>query len=79
MRNLTVSLQDPVARWLRVKAAHEEKSVSRYVSELVTRQMQDDERYTQAMGRFLSRQPRPLHEGGPYPSRDELHERTDLR
>lgn len=79
MKNLTVSLQEPVARWLRVKAAHEEKSVSRYLSDLVTSQMQQEERYSQAMSRFLTRQPSLISQGGPYPSRDELHARAHLR
>lgn len=72
-------LDDPVVRWLRVRAAQNDKSVSRYVGDLLKGEMSEEERYHQAMERYLSRQPARISEPGSYPRRDQLHDRADLR
>lgn len=79
MKNLTIALDEPLARWVRVKAAHEDKSVSRYLGDLLRGQMATEDRYTQAMARFLDRQPTRVSQDGHYPSRAELHDRAGLR
>lgn len=56
MRNLTVSMDDDTARWLRLQAAGAEMSMSRYLCRLVQREMQRDHRYQVAMARVLARQ-----------------------
>ncbi len=75
MKNVTISVSEQVARWARVYAAKQGKSVSRMVGELLERHMREEEQYDEAMGAFLALAPVPLKEGGGYPCRDELHER----
>ena len=79
MKNLTIALDEPLARWVRVKAAQEDRSVSRYLGDLLRSQMANEDRYAQAMARFLARQPSKISQDGRYPTRDELHDRAGLR
>lgn len=75
MRNLTISLDERVARWARVAAAERDVSVSRFVSDLLRARMEEDEAYAGARQRSLARRPRRLKATGEkYPSRDELHD-----
>ncbi len=76
MKNITITLEEEVARWARVRAAERETSVSRLVGEMLREKMMEEQAYETAMQVYLSRSPRPLK--GPnqvYPSRGELHER----
>jgi hypothetical protein len=76
MKNVTITLDEEVAHWARIKAAELDTSVSKLVGEMLREQMIRDQSYEQAMRRFLSKKPRKLNESGaPYPSRDEIHER----
>lgn len=75
MKNVTISLEDDVARWVRVLAARNEKSVSRLVGELLKGKMQAEHGYESALRDYLSCPPTPLKTSGGYPSRDELHAR----
>jgi len=75
MRNVTVTLEDEVARWARLLAAREEKSVSRLLGEVLREKMLAERGYDAAMKSYLARKPRRLKKSGGYPSRDELHER----
>ena len=75
MRNVTITLEEEVARWVRVRAAEADTSVSRWVGELLSRRMRHDAEYEEAMERFLARPPKALSGGCRYPSRDEVHER----
>ena len=75
MRNLTISLDERVARWARVAAAERDVSVSRFVSDLLRARMEEDEAYAAAKQRSMARRPRRLKApGDEYPSRDELHD-----
>jgi hypothetical protein len=78
MPNLTVTADEEVLRWARVRAAEKNTSVARLVGELLRQQMESDSRYEEARRRFMARKPRRLGRGR-YPSRDELHERHRLR
>lgn len=80
MKNVTLSLDEEVARWARIRAAELDTSVSRMLSDLLREMMAREQTYQTAMRGYLSRKPRVLHEPSvPYPSRDELHDRGDLR
>ena len=79
MRNVTVTLDDETARWARVEAARHEMSVSRFIRETLRERMGGQAAYDGAMDRYLSRSPVVLTEGGPYPQREELHDRAGLR
>jgi hypothetical protein len=78
MPNLTITAEEEVLRWARVRAAEENTSVARLVGDILKRQMQAERSYQVARRRFLSVKARPLSQG-PYPSRDELHDRARLR
>ena len=76
MKNVTITLDEEVARWARIKAAHQETSVSRLVGEMLKEKMEQELSYRSAMQRYLSRKPAQLSEPGmSYPRREELHER----
>lgn len=76
MKNVTITLDEGVARWARIRAAERNTSVSRMVGELLADLMRREERYAAAMERVLARKPRRLSAPGtPYPARAKLHER----
>ncbi len=79
LKNVTITLDEQVARWARLEAAHENTSVSRFVGELLADRMRGSQVYDAAMERYLSVKPRAVSNGHPCPTRDELHDRADLR
>ena len=80
MKNVTVTLDEEVARWARVRAARDNVSLSRYLGGLLEEQMQHERAYETSMTRYLSRGPEPLKgEGETYPRREALHELDLLR
>ncbi len=79
MKNVTISMDEELARWVRIKAAEQNMSVSRYIREQLLSQMRHAERYRQAMKRNLARRPRNLSGGRDYSSREEIHDRPLLR
>jgi hypothetical protein len=75
MKNITVTLDDETATWARVYAARQNKSLSRFLGELLHSTMRESHAYEDAMARFLAKQPLPLSEGGAsYPSREDLYD-----
>ena len=58
--------------------AEENTSVARLVGDLLKERMRAERGYQAAKRRFLGVKARVLS-SGPYPSRDELHDRPDLR
>jgi hypothetical protein len=80
MKNVTITLEEEVARWARVEAAERNTSVSRLVGELLRQHMREEQAYDVAMKRYLSRKPKRLkRRGDHYAGREELHDRTRLR
>ena len=79
MRNVTITLEDEVARWVRVWAAEHDTSVSQFVGDLVKKKMNNELEYNRAQKRFMGRGAQVLKESGAYLQRDELHERDLLR
>jgi hypothetical protein len=78
MRNVTVSMDDKVARWVRLEAARRDMSVSRFLAELAKTQMSSEQRYRRAMASALARKPF-LKSSDRYLSREELHDRARFR
>ena len=77
MKNVTVTLPEDVAAWLRVRAAENGRSVSRWLAELLEGMRRGDDGYDLAMERYLARKPRKLlWADGSKPTRDELHDRS---
>lgn len=80
MKNVTITLDEEVARWARIQAAEQETSVSRLVGEMLRQKMVTEAGYRAAQEQFFSVEPRPLREPcRPLPSREELHDRAGLR
>ena len=78
LRNVTVTLEEQVARWARMEAARKEMSVSRLLGKILKERMLEKDGYMGAMRRALARKPF-LNTDGSYPSREEAHDRADLR
>lgn len=76
MKNVTISVDEDVARWARVWAAEHDTSLSRILGDELRRKMELEQNYGRAQRRFLSKSPRELKPPGtPYPNREELYER----
>lgn len=78
MPNLTITAEEEVLRWARVRAAEGNTSVARLVGDLLREHMKEERGYENAKRRFLGTTPRVLSKG-PYPSRDEVHDRPRPR
>ena len=80
MKNVTITLDEEVARWARIRAAELNTSVSRLLGNLLRDHMVAEDRYEDAMKEYLSRPPQPLKKKATrYPARHELHDRSRLR
>ena len=76
MKNVTITLDEDVARWARIRAAEKNTSVSRLVGNLLKEKMEKEADYALAMEQYLAMQPVALKQvGDRYPRREELHER----
>ena len=78
LRNVTVTLEEDVARWARIEAARRDTSVSRLLGELLKERMTAQDGYERTMRRALRRKPF-LQSGGRYLTREEAHDRSRLR
>jgi len=78
LRNVTVTLEEGVARWARVEAARKDTSVSRLLGEILKERMIEEGSYERSMRRFLATKPF-LKTDGRYLSREEVHDRARLR
>ena len=79
MKNITITLNEEVARWARICAAKRETSLSRLVGELLREKMLEEEIYVASMQHYLTQLPCPLKKSGDrYPNRKELHDRQGL-
>ena len=80
-RNVTITLEEDVARWARIKAAEQDTSVSQLVGDMLGAAMQREESYESAMREmFASVKPVKFEKpGGRFPTRDELYDRPKPR
>lgn len=78
LRNVTVTLDETVARWARVEAARKDTSVSQLLGAILKERMLEGDGYEGAMRRALARKPFPKTHGR-YLSREEAHDRSRLR
>jgi len=76
MKNVTITLDEDVALWARIRAAERDTSVSRLVGEMLREKILEEKSYQAEMQQYLSRKPKRLKRpGARYPRREELHER----
>ena len=80
MKNVTITLPEDLARWLRVRAAENDRSVSRWVAELLAGMRRQEDEYEVAMKQALAVKPRKMEwVDGRKPTREELHDRPSFR
>ena len=76
MKNVTITLDEKVASWARIRAAERETSVSRLVGEMLKEKMIEEEIYQASMQNYISQSPSLIKEPGTkYPHREKLHDR----
>jgi plasmid stability protein len=76
MKNVTITLEENVARWARVRAAEMDKSLSRLVGEILKEKMREEDEYLKSKQQYLSIEARRLKgTRQKYPPREKLHER----
>lgn len=76
LKNVTVTLDEDTARWVRVEAAKQDMSVSQYLREMLSDHRSRSAGYDASHRLFMAREPRPLRTvGHPLPTRDEVHAR----
>ena len=78
LRNITITLEESIARWARIEAARQDTSISRLLAGILRERMVEEDAYQAAMGRALERKPF-LKTSGRYLSREEVHDRPGLR
>jgi hypothetical protein len=74
-KNITVKLSDETALWARRKAAEEDTSVSRLLSNMLEREMRQSDAYWKAFERWSSHRPIAAAGASQRMSREEVHER----
>ena len=80
MKNITITLDEQTAEWARAEAVTKGLSLSRYVSDVLRKQLPKAQAYERAMNSFLSRQRTPLTDlGDKLPTREEIYDRGMLR
>jgi hypothetical protein len=79
MKNITISLDEQTAAVVRVEAAKEGKSLSRWIGDLLRERTSESREYDDAMRTWLARPPLKLRSGTPLPKRDDLYDRARLR
>ena len=79
MKNITITLDDETAAWLRAEAGRRSLSVSRLVGELLRERNQELQAYDRAMRDYFSQKPVLVGDGSPLPRREELYDRPVLR
>lgn len=67
MRNVTIALPEEVARWARVQAAKQGKSLSCFVRDLLAAEMPRETAYEEAMRNYMSMHVLPGSGGPPRP------------
>jgi len=78
LRNVTVTLDESVARWARIEAARQDTSVYQLRAGILLERMREEDSYEKAMRRALARKPF-LKTDGRYLSREEVHDRSRFR
>jgi hypothetical protein len=80
MKNVTVTLDEDTAARARVKAAERKMSLSRYVGEVLRKELRHDDEYEAAYRAWRKSKPFPLKgPPQPYPKRDEIYDRPVFR
>ena len=80
MKNVTITLPDDLARWLRGKADEDDRSISQWIADLLERMRRREDNYQDAMKNYLAMKPLKIDwPDGRKPTRKELYDRRGLR
>ena len=79
MKKVTITLPEDLARWLRIKAAKDNRSVSRWLAELLERMWRQEDQYEIAMKRYLEKPRKIDWPNDRRPTREELYDRPGFR
>ena len=79
MKNVTVTLAVEALEWVRVKAARDNTSISRYLGQLVEQARAREGIYERSMRAALKFQPLAFPKNTRYLSRDEANSRAGIR
>lgn len=80
MKNVTVTLDKETAARARVQAAERNMSLSRYIGEVLRKELRHADEYEAAYRAWRARRPFPLKgRPEPYPKREELYDRPVFR
>jgi plasmid stability protein len=79
MKNVTITLDEEVARWARIWAAEHDTSVSRMLGEVLKEKMLQESAYRTSMERYFAVEPRPLRNRDERYSREDIHDRKIFR
>lgn len=80
MKNVTVTLDEDTAARARVLAAERNMSLSRYIGEVLRKELRHADEYEAAYRAWRKSKPFPLKgPPQPYPKRDELYDRPVFR
>ena len=71
MKNVTITLDEHAVAWAKVRAAERDMSLSRYVGEMIHKQMRHSGRYEAAMRAALAQ--KPVKFEGERLTREELY------
>ncbi len=75
-----MTLPEDVARWLKIRAAEDGRSVSKWLVDLLEGIRRQEDECDIAMRDLLTRKPRKFKwVDGRKPTREELHDRTSFR
>jgi hypothetical protein len=74
MKNVTITMDEDVAKWARIEAAKRNTSVSRLVGEMLAQKMASDDSYERGKVEALSFKSFGISSGD-YLSRNEIYER----
>jgi hypothetical protein len=78
LRNVTITLDEEVARWARVRAAEANTSVSRLLGEELRRMMRQQQQFDRAR-RDFQRIDSAVISDDRYPRREDLRDRPGVR
>ena len=79
MKNVTITMEDAVADWVRIEAARRNSSVSRMLGEMVADKMRHNDAYERAMHEWQTDTGASGTSSQPYPTRKETHaDRPDI-
>ncbi len=78
MKNITITLDEKTAAWVRIYAAQHDTSISRLLGEILQERMREVRDYNDAMRRYLAKKPLKF-QWIARSTRDELHDRASLR